>query len=214
MKEGFFPLDEQLYLGEHVWSPETVKQLVRQGTEIPSHRRAAASFSEQTKIAVSKSSVARLVQLYGGQIVAQQAAEAEATVKPPARDEVITQRQMVEPESEVMVISMDGAMVNIRGEGWKEVKTVAVSAVETTTDEASGQTVVHLRQHSYRAGLWEAKTFAKQQWAEGVRRGLERAQHLVSVNDGAPWIWLIIQMCWTPCVEILDWWHLVEKVWD
>ncbi|MCB0181416.1 MAG: hypothetical protein KDI62_24530 [Anaerolineae bacterium] len=21
-------------------------------------------------------------------------------------------------------------------------------------------------------------------------------------------------MCWAPYVEILDWWHLVEKVWD
>ena len=67
---------------------------------------------------------------------------------------------------------------------------------------------------SYRAGLWEAKEFAKQQWAEGCRRGLERAKQIVSVNDGAVWIWLIVQMCWAPCVEILDWWHLVEKLWE
>ena len=70
-----------------------------------------------------------------------------------------------------------------------------------------------MRSHSYRAGLWEAKEFAKHQWAEGVRRGLERAQKVVSVNDGALWIWLIVQMCWAPCVEILDWWHLIEKLW-
>jgi hypothetical protein len=33
---GFFPLDEQLYLERHSWTPETVKQLLRQAVEIPS----------------------------------------------------------------------------------------------------------------------------------------------------------------------------------
>ncbi|MFQ5614248.1 MAG: hypothetical protein ACE5H9_19165 [Anaerolineae bacterium] len=167
-----------------------------------------------TKIPISKSSMGRLVTLYGSKIVVQQQAEAEAMVKPPAPEEVVTIRQMPHPESEVMAISMDGALVNIRGEGWKEVKTVSVSAVDRVTDEETGQIEVHLRAHSYRAGLWEAKEFAKQQWAEGCRRGLERAKQIVSVNDGAVWIWLIVQMCWAPCVEILDWWHLVEKLWE
>ena len=214
MKVGFFPLDEQLYLGEHCWSPETVKQIVRQGTEIASHRRAAASFAEMTKITVSKSSMGRLVKLYGGKIVIQQQAEAEAMVKPPTKDEVVTVREMPRPDSEVMAISMDGAMVNIRDEGWKEVKMVSVSAVETLSDEETGETEVRLSRHSYRAGLWEAKEFAKHQWAEGCRRGLERARQIVSVNDGAVWIWLIVQMCWAPCVEILDWWHAIEKLWE
>jgi hypothetical protein len=214
VKVGFFPLDERLYLGEHVWSPETVKQIVRQGTEIPSHRRAASSYEALTKIAVSKSSMGRLLKLYGGKMVEQQQAQAEAMVKPPPKEEVITMRQMPQPESEIMAISIDGAMVNIRGEGWKEVKTVSVSAVERLSNEQTGETEVHLRAHSYRAGIWEAKDFAKQQWAEGCNRGLERAKQIVSVNDGAVWIWLIIQMCWAPCVEILDWWHALAKLWE
>lgn len=211
---GFFPLDERLYLGAHVWSPETVKHIVRQGTEIASYRRAAASFEAMTKIPVSKSSLGRLVEGYGGKIVVQQQSEAEAMVKPPAPDEVITVRDMPRPDSEVMALSMDGAMVNIRGEGWKEVKTVSVSAVEQVVDETTGDLKVELRAHSYRAGLWEAKEFAQQQWSEGCRRGLERARQIVSVNDGAVWIWLIVQMCWAPCIEILDWWHLVAKLWE
>jgi hypothetical protein len=43
---------------------------------------------------------------------------------------------------------------------------------------------------------------------------LEKAKQIVSVNDGAPWIWLIIAMCYALCQEIIDWWHLIEKVGD
>ena len=197
----------------HSFSPETIKQMVRLGVEIPSYRRAAVNYTELTRVGVSKSKIADLVKEYGSHLVTLQEVEAEAMVKPPAQDEVLSEREMPQPDSEVMAISMDGAMVNIRDEGWKEVKSVSVSAVQSQVNEQSGEPEVVLSQHSYRAGLWDAKPFAHHQWAEGCRRGLERAGQIVSVNDGAAWIWAIVMMGWTPCVQILDWWHVVEKLW-
>jgi hypothetical protein len=212
---GFFPLDKRLRLGEHNWTPESIKQAVSLGVEIASYRRAAERFEALTKLPMSKSSLNRLADEFGGQVVAQQAVEAEAMVKVPAKDEEIVWRERPEPDSPVMNVSVDGVLIHIRGEGWKEVKMVTISAVEAEVElERDEEKEVRLTHHSYRAGLWEAKEFAKQQWAEGCRRGLEKAQQIVSVNDGAVWIWLIIAMCYAPCVEIIDWWHAVEKIWE
>jgi len=184
------------------------------GAEIGSYRRAAAKFEGLTKIPLSKSSLHGLTGTYGGRLVELQHQEAEAMVRTPGPGEEIVWRERPEPDSEVMALSFDGAMIHLIDEGWKEVKVVTVAAVEPSqAAEPEAEATVKLTQISYRAGVWEAKEFAKQQWAEGCRRGLEKAKQVVSVNDGAVWIWLIIAMCWTPCQEILDWWHALEKLW-
>ncbi len=182
------------------------------GSEIP-FARAAKQLNELTHVSLSKSSLQRLVREYGGQLVEQQAEEAQATVQIPRTETEVVWREVVEPASEVMNISMDGAMVNIRGEGWKEVKLVTVSAVHHLIDAVTGNLTTHLDEHSYRAGLWDATEFGQQQWAEACGRGVEKVGYLSSVNDGAAWIWNIVRMCYGNCVEILDWWHAVEKLW-
>jgi hypothetical protein len=204
-------------LGKHNWTPETIQHVLTLVAEMP-YDRAARTVEMLTGIPLSHSSLHRLVQEYGGRLVEGQAAEAESMVKPPAKFDEETFRQVPEPDSELMAVSMDGAMIHLRDEGWKEVKTVAVSAVERVgrTDSASTQPEpkVKLTNHSYRAGLWEAATFANQQWAETTRRGIEKAKQIVSVNDGAVWIWVIVKMCYAPCIEILDWWHALQKLWQ
>ena len=181
--------------------------------EISSYARAAVQFSELTHVHLSKSSLQELVKEYGGQLVARQAEEAQATVEMPGKETEEVRREIPEPPSAVMNISMDGAMVNIRGEGWKEVKAVAVSAIRHLIDRVTGKVTTLLSDHSYRAGLWDATEFCQQQWAEACRRGVEKVGYLSSVNDGAAWIWNIVRMCYGNCVEILDWWHAVEKLW-
>jgi uncharacterized protein UPF0236 len=209
----FFPLDEALQLGAYSWSPATVAQALRLGVEIPSYRRAAATFGELLHLPLSKSSLQQLVQDAGQALVRQEAEEAEAMVRVPSKEEEVVWRDRPAPDSEIMNVSSDGVLIHLRQEGWKEVKTVAISAVESVVNPASGEVEVHLTRHSYRAGLWEAATFANHLWAEAGRRGLEQARLVVSVNDGAAWIWAIVFMCFARCVQILDWWHAVQYLW-
>ncbi len=188
-------------------------QALRLGVEIASYRRAAAAFRELTHIPLSKSMLQQLVQEYGQVLVAQEAAEAEAMVRVPSKEEEVVWRQVPEPDSEIMNVSSDGVMIHLRNEGWKEVKTVTISAVEPVVDEDTGEVEVQLTRHSYRAGLWEAATCANHLWAEAERRGLAKAKLVVSVNDGAAWIWAMIFICFARCVQILDWWHAVQYLW-
>ena len=187
MGRGFFPLDQRLQLLEQLsWSPGTIAQALRLGSEIP-FARAAKQFNELTHVTLSRNSLQRLAKVYGGRLVERQAQEAQATVQIASKEEEVVWRETVAPASEVMNISMDGAMVNIRGEGWKEVKLVTVSAVRHLRDAMTGKVVAHLSDHSYRAGLWDATEFGQQQWAEACSRGVETANYLSSVNDGAAW---------------------------
>lgn len=210
---AFFPLDEALKLTKKNWSPETVRHAVRLGVEIASYERAAAAFEGLTRIPLSKSSLQRLVMETGSVLVEEQAAEAQALLQVPKQEEVVVWRAIPEPTSEVMAVSSDGVLIHLIDEGWKEVKAVSISAVSQTVHEESGECTVKLSHHSYRAGLWDAATFTNHHWVEACRRGLEKAQTVVCISDGALWIWAVVFLCFSRRVEVLDWWHAVQRLW-
>jgi hypothetical protein len=49
---------------------------------------------------------------------------------------------------------------------------------------------------------------------EALRRGLGRAQWILVVADGAPWIWNVAADRWANAVELLDFWHASEHLWE
>jgi hypothetical protein len=73
--------------------------------------------------------------------------------------------------------------------------------------------LVTLTRHSYQVGLWDADTMALHQYAEGLRRGLDRCPRLSSVNDGAEWIERITATNFPGIQQIVDWPHGSGKLW-
>lgn len=122
--------------------------------------------------------------------------------EPPSRAEVADQR---------MGVSMDGASINIRHEGWKDVKIGVVFdiAVSPTPDKATGELVelAHAVHNSYVAHLGGPDVVGEMTWAEARRRGWEQAQETVVVGDGAPWIWNQASLHFGHSHQVVDWYH-------
>ena len=192
-----------------------LEMALRQAVELGSYARAADNFSELTNVPISASTLQRMVMESGTQLVNAEALEAEAMMRVPKEEEEgVSYRRIPEPDSEVMAVSADGVMIHTREDGWREARVASVSAVPDCAAGERAKGEVRLTKHSYRAGLWEAKVFTNHYWAESARRGVEKAQRIVCINDGAVWIWTMVFVCFARRIEILDWWHMLQYVWQ
>lgn len=182
-------------------------------------RQAAEDYEDAVGDRISHSAIWRLAHETGEQMRQEEAAEVEAAHAPAQPGEGPGQQSVarVQPIEGQGNISSDGAMMLVRDEGWKEAKMAACSRVQVLppTGTRPGQSPgrrdhdarVVLDQHSYVAGLWDADEFARYQYAEGLRRGLEEVRTLTSVNDGAVWIRRVTQTNYPQAVQIVDWAH-------
>lgn len=210
------------------WLEEEACQLA---ITTPSYQIAEERFERLTGAAISDSTIWRQVGPVGEQILAVLEAE-EAQSNAPLTQEEAPGSERV-PEADPLIgeqasISMDGGLVCVRKEGWKEIKGVAISAVQTGADargrrrkKKAQETVhprpesepeVHLTRHSYRLRLTDAEDFARVQGAEADRRRVHYAAKLSCVHDGSPWIWQISRDYYPEATEVLDWGHGISHV--
>src|SRR6266545_2121530 len=119
---GFSPLDEELRLLPGTLSPSIIEGAVRLGTWVP-FARAAEFVRLFTGVRLGEDTVRRLTEGAGAAYEAVQTAEATRLARecpaPPAGPDV-------------QQLSVDGAMVPLRGKGeWAEVKTLTIGTVGT-----------------------------------------------------------------------------------
>jgi hypothetical protein len=220
----FPPLDQKLRLRSDHWSAGAARVATRLGLQSKSFDLAAVAFGDAIGRNMSADSLAGITEDWGQRIAAQRTVEAEGANQPAQRGERHDQRRVAEVQaiSGQANLSTDGAMLLVRDEGWKEVKIVAVSKVQARASEArqsapssrrADDPLVELKQHSYQAGLWDADTMAKYQYAEGLRRRIDHCDKLSSVNDGARWIKRITSTNFSHATQIVDWRHASDHLW-
>lgn len=100
------------------------------------------------------------------------------------------------------LVSIDGAMVPLRGGEWAEVKTIAIGTVGNGKDGEPKATDL-----SYFSRLADHTAFTLQATLETHRRGTERARRVTAVTDGAEWIQECLDVHCSTATRIIDWAH-------
>lgn len=150
-----------------------------------------------------------------------------------ARAEARTQKQLEETPVErqpqraptpLAVLMVDGWQVRQRGPGWgkkktsetrvewHEWKTGVYYGHEQAAQSASGRGM--LAEKVVIGWQGEPLEFGRRLHWEALRAGLGRAQARLVVADGAPWIWNLVQDRWAGSVELLDFYHASQHLWD
>jgi hypothetical protein len=206
--QGHAPVDQQLEVCAGGLSAGLEELLALLGAKEESFAAAAAVLHKLTLVSVCPNSVRDATERLG-QVLSESEAEtlmtAQTTSTPPAPRVAAAPR---------MYISMDGMLVHIHEEGWKEVK---LGTIYTTTSRVprTRPDKLELRAvaQSFVTELADAATFGALLWAEAAQRGVLEADEVVVIGDGAHWIWNLADEYFGGAVQILDWYHASEYVW-
>jgi hypothetical protein len=235
---GFFPLDRQLHLRRDSWSEGLVRETARLGTTQPSFRVAAETMDRVGRVDISASTVWRHHNEVASKVETELERE-EQEVPIHALWQDIAAMEWIVPQSPIeehASVSIDGAMILIRDEGYREVKMVSVSEVilepegenilqieknivenqgnsDAQEDSRGRQDGLTLTSHSYRAVLGDKVAFEPAFKGELARRRVRQAPEISAVSDGAGWIWdLTAKHLPERYVGILDWGHGLENL--
>jgi hypothetical protein len=203
--KAFFPLDEELELLPGKLTPHAHECLIRFGTIMP-FAKAAKELAFTLKVEVSEPTARRYVETAGQAYEEYQTAEVERLEKtcPPVEKN----------PSEKMFLSADGAMVPLVGGEWAEVKTLTIGEIQKPVLER-GEWEVHSKNHSYFSRMMESSQFRRLALVETHVRGIEKANLVAAVTDGAEWEQGFIDfhcMSVAQVVKILDFPHAAERV--
>lgn len=164
-------------------------------------------------VQVSTSSNWRIGQRWGQAFQVALATEA-AAMKAQAR-EWSTPGGRPDPEQR-MGLAMDGAMIHLREEGWKEFKVGTVFDVEVCEqrDPQTGDTerYGHAVHNSYVAHLGGPEVFGWKMWTEAQRRGWPRVCDTEVLGDAASWIWNLYAEHFHTSLGVVDWYHATEHL--
>ena len=196
----------------HGCTPGFAECVARQGA------RLAFRQAEQTLhdfgLTASDNLVADLTRAVGGSRIAEQEVEAEAVATG-----AVELAPVAAPER--LYLEADGfrALVSDGGGGrrqqqWHEVRAGACFTTAARRPDAQGR--APLPQHFSCRALWgDCDAFDRWFYPEAQRRGVNVAQEVVLLCDGAPWLMTHLRAYAPPgarVVEILDWYHATENL--
>lgn len=111
----------------------------------------------------------------------------------------------------IMYIAMDGTCVPTLKE-WREAKLGCVFT-QTTTDK-DGKAIRDDDSTSYCGAIEGAESFGRRIYTEAALRGIAGTKKVVVLGDGAKWIWNLSAEHFHGAIEIVDFYHASEHLWN
>ncbi len=185
-KKGYYPDDYELRLSSETrMSKKKEYQVVKLCTML-SYREAAEVYKELTGQRVEKTTSHRIIQKIG---------------------EVAILNQGREDKGEKGVrhhVGADGTMINIVGEGWKEVKVGVSYCVD---DEGNAQEV------DYVATIESREEIGESLYKISGSPEVEDTEEMAFLSDGASWLDTLRETHFPKATAILDFHHAAEYIW-
>jgi hypothetical protein len=108
---------------------------------------------------------------------------------------------------DILVVSADGAHVKIDKE-WKEVKSGAVYGI--TKDTSSNE--IKAVNKTYISRVENCHNFGNRIYLEALKRNVDKSSLVITIGDGARWIWDQFDLHFPNSVQIIDWYHATEHL--
>ena len=194
------------------WSEGVAQKAVKYSAKM-SYGDATEALQELAQIEISTNSVWRLTQRWGEALKREEEQEderANGTVENQATGKVETK---TDPR---LGAAMDGAMIYIRGEEWKELKVGCFFEVELgPVQDPETKEWMELGQacdSTYVCHLGGVEKFGQRMWTESKRRSWHQAMDTQIVGDGAVWIWNLVGDYFYDAHQVVDWYHASEHL--
>ena len=207
--QGQHPLDAQLQFCAGSRSAALDELLALLGATQDSFVEAAQVLERLTLVHVSANSVRDATEQLGALLLehpAQPHAERAASAQARASATASPSR---------LYITMDGVLAHLHERGWSEIKVGCCYQTHARVDRKRPERLdIRAQSASYVSALEQAQTFGWRLWQEAVRRGVLSSEEVVVLGDGAHWIWNIAETHFPRAIQIVDWYHASEYVWN
>jgi len=207
---AFFPQDRRWQLDRSPYSRAMSHQMVWLSGLLP-YGQAEQVFEQIGQVRVPDATLWRHVENHGKRLQAY--VDSQQTQARPERVMLADARQ---DHDQPQGVSLDGGMVNIRGEGWKEFKADVVYDIgqHLGRDPQTGEPVdlPCAQARHYTAVLGDVTQFAPALWAIAVAHDLPRAARSSVTADGAEWIWNLVADLFPDSTQIVDWYHATQHL--
>ena len=216
--EGRFPVDRQLDIEKHDFSPAVRRMQALVGQAVPfDHGRQQLHLL--AGLEVTAKSVERTAEAIGADIAAVEQREISKAVQ-------LDLPVIIGKPIPILYVQMDGTGVPVvkkETEGRKgkadgqpaHTREVKLGCVFTqTTWDSEGYAIRDPDSTTYTGAIETAEEFGKRLYLETWNRGWSHAAKKVVIGDGAEWIWNLADLHFPGTVQIVDLYHARQHLWE